>query len=126
MSADRPEQLLPVQPNVIATAMTKICHQTRRARLGHLKDRQSKNKMKADRERYRRGKESLFGKGNKLYQDGCKVGRKRYVYICLLEKKDDDAPGRFSTYTSHATDFWPPTKEEVVSSAWSPSKMATD
>ncbi|KKZ60269.1 hypothetical protein EMCG_04996 [[Emmonsia] crescens] len=72
-----------------------------------------KKKIKRDRERFRRGKISLFKGADKLYRDGCDTGRQRYLYVCILEKKSDDDPGKFSEYVSHREDTWPPKKTEV-------------
>lgn len=74
-----------------------------------------KKKTKRDRERFRRGKISLFKGADKLYRDGRDTGRQRYLYICILEKKSDDDPGKFFEYVSHSEDTWPPRKKEVVS-----------
>ncbi|QSS60552.1 hypothetical protein I7I51_05352 [Histoplasma capsulatum] len=72
-----------------------------------------KKKTKRDRERFRRGKISLFKGADKLYRDGRDTGRQRYLYICILEKKSDDDPGKFFEYVSHSEDTWPPRKKEV-------------
>ncbi|OJD20604.1 hypothetical protein ACJ73_08061 [Blastomyces percursus] len=71
-------------------------------------------KTKRDRERFRRGKISLFKGADKLYRDGRDTGRQRYLYICILEKKSDDDPGKFFEYVSHSEDTWPPSKKEVI------------
>ncbi|EGD92988.1 hypothetical protein TESG_00548 [Trichophyton tonsurans CBS 112818] len=85
-------------------------------RLARFKTRDLTKKAKADRERFRRGKLSLFARGHELYRDRLLSGRDIYIYICIFDKKGD-GPGKYSVYKSCSKTAsgapWPPTEETV-------------
>ncbi|EGE04049.1 hypothetical protein TEQG_03083 [Trichophyton equinum CBS 127.97] len=86
-------------------------------RLARFKTRDLIKKAKADRERFRRGKLSLFARGHELYRDRLLSGREIYIYIYIFNKKGD-GPGKYSVYKSCSKTAsgapWPPTEETVT------------
>ncbi|EAS29990.1 uncharacterized protein CIMG_08736 [Coccidioides immitis RS] len=76
------------------------------------RNKDPKKKEKADRERYRRQKESLFIRANQLFLDGTEIGHNRYVYVCIKDCKGT-GPGKYHTYSSHWTSSWPPHRQDV-------------
>lgn len=90
-------------------------YQSKWKRLSRLNRRDhDTKKIKADRERFRRGKLSLFSRSDKLFQDARKMNRDLYVFTCIFEKKGGQ--GKYTAYRSHSTSYWPPARDEMVSS----------
>jgi hypothetical protein len=47
---------------------------------------------------------------------GVKIGSDRRIYICIYERKNQHAEGKYFTYLTHFDETWPPSAEQVVSS----------
>ncbi|EGC41938.1 conserved hypothetical protein [Histoplasma capsulatum var. duboisii H88] len=80
-------------------------------KLAH-KDHDPRKKAKADRERFRRGRDAIFAKAQAIYQDAHDNGRERFVSVVILDKKVN-SPGKYFVYNSHSTKLWPPSKEQI-------------
>ncbi|PYI07377.1 hypothetical protein BO78DRAFT_443287 [Aspergillus sclerotiicarbonarius CBS 121057] len=74
-----------------------------------------KKKAKADRERFRRGKEGSFKRLNDLYLDGLDTGRERRIYVVISSTlKGPHGSIQYVTYNSHPKENWIPPVDEVA------------
>ena len=85
----------------------------REKRLSPKSEFDSRKKSKADRERFRRSKESAFKRANDIYVDGLDVGRDRRLYVVVMSKNSRGE--RYATYNSHPCEDWIPSSKDVVS-----------